>query len=261
MKPINVWLTPDGYRYFAVSKKRVIKPFHLRWFLPFVLKDNLQAWAWVTRLSIVGFAILTAVYCQNPWMVSVALLPGIVFSWKCPVLVDAFGMFLALLACVLLPIYWPAAVAVALLAGCVRETAPIWSAVYAWNPILLVGMIPVAIRWLQKEGPDVLDEKGLWIVKHPFKASKEFHAGKWMSPQLMLTPWAGLILGLGAMTPQLFLALLLAYSQLLIATDSVRLYQWATPVLALATCNLLPVWAIPFVAVSIVFNPWKGDGI
>ena len=53
----------------------------------------------------------------------------------------------------------------------------------------------------------------------------------------------------------------LGYSQLLVATDAVRLYQWAAPVLALAAVAAVPAWALPIVALTVIFNPWKGPGI
>jgi hypothetical protein len=59
---------------------------------------------------------------------------------------------------------------------------------------------------------------------------------------------------------QLVAALAAGYLPLLIATDSVRIYQWAAPVLALACVTVLPIWAGPVLALSIVFNPRRGPG-
>ena len=70
-----------------------------------------------------------------------------------------------------------------------------------------------------------------------------------------------MIVGLAGLDAQLAAALALGYSQLLVATDSVRLYQWAAPVLALACVHVLPTWALPFVALGVVFNSWKGSGV
>jgi len=194
-------------------------------------------------------------------MACVAFLPGIAFSVRHPVLVDAFGMALALGAALMLSVCWPIAIVLALLAGCTRETAPIWAAVYAWNPLLLVGLVPVGVRWLMRSGPDVLDPKNAWILEHPIKASIEFHAGRWTDPLLMVLPWGGLLAGITAFTVQTLVAVGLGYAQLLVATDAVRLYQWAAPVLALAAVAAVPAWALPIVALTVIFNPWKGPGI
>ena len=56
------------------------------------------------------------------------------------------------------------------------------------------------------------------------------------------------------------LALAAGYGQLAVATDSVRLYQWAWPVLAAACVTVVPEW-LPLVALGVAFNPWKGDGL
>ena len=254
-------LTPDGARYIAAVDQRVARPFHLRWLLPKLLGRRGRAWLWTSRLAVVAVGILTAIYAHSPWMACVAFLPGVAFSWRYPVLVDAVGMTLALAAAVLWPVCWPAALVVALVAGCVRETSPVWAAIYAWNPLMLIGLVPVAIRALQRQGVDVLDEENAWILRHPIAASRKYHAGLWLEPTVMVAPWGGLLAGLGALDVQLGVALAAGYGQLAIATDSVRLYQWAAPVLALATVHALPAWALPFVAVSVVFNPWKGPGL
>lgn len=272
-------LPPDSRRYLAMHRRRVCRPFHLRWLLPLTLRDNVKAWTIVTRLSIISVAGMTAWYAGSWWMAAVAFLPAMTWNWHNPVMVDAYGMAMALGAAVFaLQDAWVLAILFALLAGVTRETAPIWAAVYAWHPILLVGLIPVAVRWLQKPGPDTWKDHNAFYVAHPIKAGQDFHRGRWRDPQLMLWPWAGMLAGVTLLAGgvsndagggsvlgwggavQLAVALALGYSQLLVATDSVRLYQWAAPVLALACVTVLPAWALPLVAASIVFNPWRGTG-
>jgi len=254
-------LTPDGVRYFEATNRRVARPFHYRFALPLVLRRNERAWLWCSRSAIVTIGVLTALYAGSPWMMCVAFLPGIAFSWRCPVLVDATGMACALLAAVLWPVWWPAAIAVVLLSGCVRETAPVWAAIYAWNPVMLVGLVPTIIRAFQRAGSDVLDAENAWILRHPILASRKYHRGLWLDPMVMVAPWGALLVGLRSLDVQLGMALLAGYGQLAVATDSVRLYQWAAPVLAAATVRSVPGWALPFVALGVVFNPWKGSGL
>ena len=254
-------LTPDGARYLAASHQRVARPFHLRWLLPTVLGDNQRRWEYCTRLSVLAIGVLCGLYTHSVWMAAVCALPGITFNWRHPVLVDAPAMATALAAAVVFPHCWPAAVALALLSGTIRETAPVWAAIYAWNPLLLVGLLPVAARAVQRQGDDVLDSQNAWILAHPFKASQAFHLGQWSSWQIMVAPWATLVASVAGLTTQLIVALAAGYGQLLIATDSVRLYQWAAPVLALACVHMLPSWALPLVALSIIFNPFRGEGL
>jgi hypothetical protein len=254
-------LTPDGVRYFAAASQRVARPFHLRWLLPRLLGADSARWTWVTRTSVLAIGALTAVYAHSVWMVAVIALPGIWFNWRHPVLVDAPAMALALGAALLWPVCWPVAIALALVAGCVRETAPVWAAIYAWNPVLLVGLAPVAVRWLMRQGPDVLDEENAWILAHPFQASKKYHRGLWVDADTMVTPWGGLLAAVAFLDARLEVAIALAYAQIAAATDTVRLYQWAAPVLAASCVAGLPPWALPVVALTVVFNPWKGQGL
>ena len=53
----------------------------------------------------------------------------------------------------------------------------------------------------------------------------------------------------------------LAYAQLFVATDTVRLYQWAAPVVAIAATSAVdPRWW-PLMVVVTLFNPLRGDGV
>lgn len=255
-------MTPDGARYLAAVSRQVPYPFHFRWLLPFVLRKNIQAWEYVNRGAIIGIGLLTMAYTGSFWMGCVAFLPVFTLSWKYPILVDAPAMFLALASAVVWPYSPIMAVGLVLIAGCVRETSPVWAAGYAWNPILLIGLVPVALRTLRKPGPDVFSEDGehRWILEHPFQAGLKYHAETWRDAGSMILPWGGLVLALANVDAQLIVAIALGYAQLLVATDSVRLYQWSAPVVALA-CMGLPEVVLPFVALSVVFNPWAGNGV
>ena len=76
---------------------------------------------------------------------------------------------------------------------------------------------------------------------------------------LMATP--ALVVALAAPSWQLAAVLALAYGQLLIATDTVRLYQWAAPTVAIAATSAVePQWWPVLIALT-VFNPLRGDGV
>jgi hypothetical protein len=253
-------ITEDGQRYLAMSDRRVARPFHLRWLLPLICGTDLQRWTYTTRSSVLALAPLAWWYTGSVWMAACVLLPGVWFNWSHPVLVDATGMALALLSACLWPVCWPLALAVVLVGASVRETVPVWAAVFAWHPLLLIGLLAVGVRWLQRPGSDVCGPEIEWMLAHPIQSAKAAHAHQWRNPFVMLLPWAGLLAGLGAMTWPLAVAIGLAYGQLLIATDTTRLFQWAWPALALACVHAAPAW-LPLVAVSVVFNPWQGGEI
>lgn len=249
-------ITPDGKRYLALAAHHPVpRPFNLRFLIPALCGHNGSRWQWCSRLSVLTLAPLAWVYTGSPWMAACVALPGVWFNWRHPVLVDAPGMVLALAAACVLPASWPAAVILALLAGCVRETAPVWSAIYAWNPLLLVGLIPVGIRLFAKTGPDPCGMDA--ALAHPFNLKTH----RWSDPFVMVTPWGPLVAAALATTPQLLASIAAGYGQLLAATDEARLYQWAFPVVALATVQALPPEWLPLVAVGLLVNPWKGSGL
>src|SRR6185437_119407 len=77
------------------------------------------------------------------------------FNLRHPVLVDLPAFALALGAAVAWQHgLWWAAIPLVLTAGCVKETSPVFAAVWAWHPVMLVGLIPPAIRHLQRPGAD-----------------------------------------------------------------------------------------------------------
>jgi hypothetical protein len=150
-------------------------------------------------------------------------------------------MALALLTACLWPVCWPLAILVVLIAGMTRETSPIWAAIWAWHPVLLIGLVPVLIRQLTyTPGPD---PEFQWYLDHPLKAGIQAHRGIWNAARWMLTPWAGLVLGVAVLDPwtmnsaRLLVALAFGYGQLLLAVDT-------------------PQW-LPLIALSIIYNPWK----
>jgi hypothetical protein len=190
----------------------------------------------------------------------VAGLPVSRFNLGHPVLVDAFAMGVAVAAAVVAEWSIPGAVVLAVVAGCVKEAAPVFAAAYAWNPWLLLAMVAPAIRALWKTGPDVLDEKNRWILDHPFRAGREAHKGLWLRG-IMLAPWGGAIVGFAGLDWHLAVVLVLGYGQLLVATDTVRLYQWAAPTLCVAAVGAVPEVWLPVLVVWTVWNPLAGDGV
>lgn len=257
-------VTPDGVRYVAASEKRAPRPFHYRWLIPKLCRNYVRRWEMVTRASLGACQALVFFYVGGWRGVAAAGamlgLAGIVkFNWKHPVLVDAPAMACALGAAVAFQHgVWSLGIACAVLGGCVRETSPIFAALYAWNPLALVGLFPVAVRHLQREGPDVLDEENRWILDHPFKASRKYHAH--FPVAAFVLPWGAGLLALAHPTPQLALVVAVAYAQCLVATDTVRLYQWAWPVVLLNATHAVSLRWLPLLVVLTIANPFASEG-
>jgi len=267
---VNV--TPDGRRYLAIANgERVARPFHYRWLVPWICGTHARRWRWTAEISTAGLALTAAWWVQLhgfDWRYQLAapfLVAGLMGVWgfnrTYPVLVDAPAMLLALLAaCTLEAGWWPAAIVFVLLAGATKETAPGFAALWAWNPVLLVGLVAPAIRFLQRSGEDVLDERNAWILAHPFRAAREFHQGRWLDWRLMVAPWGVLLTALWEPDVQLVVVLAVAYGQLLVATDSVRLYQWAWPAALVAALGVVPAELLAVAVIAHLYNPFAGDG-
>ena len=85
---------------------------------------------------------------------------------------------------------------------------------------------------------------------------------RWRDPRLMLLPWGACLAALAGPIEIWWLGpVLLGYWQLLIATDSVRLYQHAAPAVCIAAALAIPPELVVPVLVAHWCNPWAGNGI
>lgn len=269
VRPVSapkITLSPDGHRYIAATQQRVARPFHWRWLIPFLLRNQKPTvWVWLTRLSLVGLLPATFWYVGGGWhgLAAAACVAGLSGVWainrRFPILVDAPAMLLALLSADLIRSgLWPLAISLILIGAATRETTPIFASLFAWNPLPLLGLLVVGVRHLQAEGPDVLDDEARWILDHPRLASKKYHAG--MPIATWILPWGAGLLALGSMSPQLALTLGVAYAQCAIATDTLRLYMWSFPVVLAAAVSGVPTRWLPLLVVLHLANPFAGGG-
>lgn len=265
-------LLPDSRRYVAMAEgRRLCLPFHLRWLIPVLAGTSASAWTWITRVSWFLSSIAVAILATNTfdWQRGVAAgllfaaLPSNRLNLKYPVLVDMPAMYCALLSALAMQAgAWPLAVLWALVAGATKETAPVFAALYCWSPVPLLGLLaPLVRRVFWKPGTDVLEGHHPWILAHPIQASMREHAGQWGDGLQMVMPWGPAIIGLAALDWQLATVLAVAYAQLLVATDTVRLYQWAAPVLVVAAVGVVPIAWLPVLVVLGIWNPLGGNGL
>lgn len=262
LKPKPYQLTPDGVRYIAAIDGRVPKPFHLRWLLPKILTTP-ALWYWNSR--VMPGALLPLMYWYvGGWrgVFAAAMVIGLAGVWKFnrrfPVLVDATGMAFALLSADLFRQgLWPLGVAVALIGACARETTPIMAALYAWDPLALIGLIPVAARTMQREGPDPQGNPP-WTLREQLRICSDIHR-KQPIAQFFL-PWGGALVALANGSPQLAVMLAAAYAPMLVATDTVRIYQWAFPVVLAAAVHAVPLAWLPVILVLTLANPFASEG-
>jgi len=260
---------PDAARYLlAGAGHRVARPFNLRWLLPAVCGDDVSLWRLVWLLSwplAAAGAFCWAFGVTSSWQVAAATtvlllaLPGI-WGPKAirPVGVDLPAMALGLLAagayvnnqlfiCVVL-VLW---------AACIKETTPIWVALWVWHPLPLIGLGAVAVAALIKRPAldSVTARSDLReIHDHPLRSALQFREGRWRDAWLWVAPWGATAAALVPISTQTAVTLGLAHLQLLVATDQVRLVQYAAgPIMALAAAKNLPLQWLPLVVVLHVF--------
>ncbi len=260
-------LTPDSARYLTVHAPP--RPFHLRPLIPWLCRQSAIRWYLATWLGVALLAVGTAMLAPGWQGIAAAALvlslPSIRFALTHVVLVDMAALGLATTAAGLAVHGWIIpAIIVAILAGAAKESAPVFAALFAWNPLLMLGLIvPAVVMLVRRPGKDVLGEaEHAWILAHPFKAGQKYHERMVIDAMpVLVTPWGACLLALGEPSLQLFAVLVVAYAQLFAATDTVRLYQWAAPVVAIsATSAVDPRWW-PLMIVATLFNPMRGDGV
>jgi hypothetical protein len=248
-------LTPDGVAYLrAAGGEPVSSPF--RWRLAARVLGRLPSWAWdsVSLASLLASSCLVGALSEragaSPRLAACLWLglPWVRSLVRCPWLLDQVGM-LAALGAALAP--WPYQVPLALVAGACSERAPVFAAVFAWSPVPLVGLIVPGLA-------AVLTRRGATMPEHPTQPWVTGRALLQATPTWRLVvPWGACLAG--ACTVQTGAALALGYAQCLVATDRVRLYQWAAPVVCVAAAGALQDLPAPLLGLVLVAHwtwPW-----
>lgn len=260
-------LGPDSARYWIAAQGRpVARPFHLRWLLPALCRTSPARWWWVWALSwptlgVGTFWLASGLGWQRAVFAAVLVLglPGV---WGPavvrPVGVDLPAMALASVgaAAAVHGVWWAALVAVCL-AATVKESAPVWAALWAWSWLPLAALIVVAFTALvvRPELDEVTARPDLRkIHDHPIRTALDARRGRWRDAWLFVAPWGICLAALYRPSWPVLAVLVVAHLQLLVATDTVRLLHTAAgPAVAVAAATVLPLPWLPLLAVAHVF--------
>jgi hypothetical protein len=243
MKPVP--LSPDGAFYLAAGRGELVPhPYRLRWLLPRVLGAHVARWVWLTRVSYAALAIAAAFYFAGMGLrggelafaaALLCALPGLRLAWRLPVLIDAPSFTLALIVAGVTRREPLAGAVLSLVLGSVRETGPVFAACWAWHPAPLVGLLAVGFwrprAMLTDDAPD-------WL-RHPVRAALALRLALGLDGCLYVRPWGAALLGLVHPTTQTLVTLSLAYAQLFMAQDTMRLVVWAAPPLVLGATQFI----------------------
>ena len=253
-------LSPDEGRYFHMSAGLGAPlPFHLRWLLPFLAGKELRAW----RIAGIGgwalFVLSVGTMGGWPAALLVAVLPGPAVIFQFPRLVDGYALGIA--AVTAAQDVWWLQILLGVYAGSVSERAPLFAALWAWSPWPLVGLIAPALRYaFWRPGAEVPSLAGTYAANVLIKPWRIGLQRDWHDLGL-IAPWGGLCTAIAWLDAQMAVTLLVAYAQLLVATDRSRLYQWAAPVLAISIAQHVDWRLCLLIALITWFNPWRGNGI
>lgn len=260
---------PDATRYLiAANNGAVGRPFHLRWLLPKLCRTDVRRWWWMWVLSwpVLFGSTVWWVSADHGWQVAVAAagllvgLPGVLGPRvTIPIQVDLSSSAVTMFGCALaVNVSMWAGVCVIAVAAMMSEKAPIIGSLWLWSLWPLVAVFPVVVAAvLITPGKDPLGDEFDRIAKHPVQTAFEAHAGRWRDAWLMVAPWGVTLAALYQPDWRLIVILVVAYAQLLVATDTVRLVQKvAGPPMAVAAATIIPVeWLLLAVVVHVVW--WR----
>lgn len=268
---------PDAARYWhAGGRGRVPRPFHLRWLLPRLCEQQPDRWwaAWLAGWALAAVGMFSLAAQLHGWQVGVAAtclllgLPGFLGPpVTMPIGVDIPATGLGLCAAALTvnpnPGWVFLAVVLSLAAGAAKETTPLFAALWAWHWLPLVGLVaPLVAHLAIRPGPDPLGPKFQAIADHPVRSALDAHKGRWRDAWLMVAPWGVCLAALVGADWRLVVVLAVAYAQLVVATDTVRLVHHAAgPAMALAAALVVPVEWLPLAVVAHVFWWFKVERV
>lgn len=257
-------LSNDGQRYYAMGRgEKVCFPFQFRWLVPTICKNVPFRWRMMSDLSTLGLIPAMAFVLFSAGATLPAILAGSlcviglrgVFNMnrRYPALVDAPAMLFTLISYGCFLQGWHEAfIALAVLAGCVKETSFLYLLGLTLSPWALTGLLSPVVRKLMGAGPDPLGPDMPGITR-PY--SSAIQNQRWGDPKAMILPWGGLLTALFYPTPSLLLSLALAYGPLIRVTDTQRVYQWAWMAMVVTAFTNLPDFACIFTSLITIYNP------
>lgn len=255
---------PDAAHLWAMAEGvGVPRPFYLRWLLPRALGQRFWLWwclwgvSWpVIALGTLWWASETGLPAYQAWLAAglVVGLPGVLGPPEViPVGVDLPATALTIVGVAALEAgWWPAALPVLLLAATIKETSPVFAALWTLNPVALIALTAPAVRAVvAKPAPSPLGAFFQNIADHPVRTAIPRHLPHLRDAWWFVAPFGATLIALYNPSWHLVLVLIVAHAQLVVATDHVRLVgHGAGPFLAVTAASHVGVeWAfVVFVA-------------
>jgi hypothetical protein len=243
----------DWEEYQRAASGNAPRPFCWRWLVPALARSSPAAWRAITvwSLALLPAALVFFLHTHRvggplSWTLTalaLTLLPVIYErGLKILHLVDAPALLLALLTAACSRLESPGVyctLPLAILTGATRETAPIFAALWAMNPLPLIGLLGVPF-WRRGVAP--------WRHSHLYEQpwrrhmnarwQQGFHLGYLVGWGAFLPAWPH---ALGTYPWILMMTLTMATIPILRSIDVFRLLvPWCVPILALSLCQITP---------------------
>lgn len=264
---------PDAARYWlAGGGEAVARPFNLRWALPRLCGQSLRRWWALWALSWPAAAGGMFVLAHS-WGLSVdraalavALCLGLAGVWG-PAVVRPVGVDLPALAVGVWAAaafhsgWWPLGVVLVLASATVKESSPVFVAIWAWHPAALIGLAaPAVAQLIRRPALDPVTAMHPMREVHDHPVRTALTARSWRSAWVMVAPWMVCLAALYRPTLSVAVAIAVAYAQLFVATDTVRLIHTAAgPTLAIAAAAVIPDGWLAIAAVVHLVWWWKPE--
>lgn len=264
----HLYMSGDGRRYLAMGiGSKVEAPFCRRLFLPMLLGGKPRRWYYTNAIILIAIGPLLTCWLllsgATPLQTiyGVVLFIGLIGAFKLgidePVMVDSAAHAVTLLLCIGVAAGVPIWLLVtgSLLASSIKESTPIFAAAISGQPWLLVGLAGYGIICYWR----LRDSGARRGIAHDFRYIRTRRGWRFFDPPSMLGAW-GVALPLALLHPSalLWIGLAIAYGQLFLATDTLRLSQYAFPVVILAAVTTPFIWPALWglLLVLHLFNPW-----
>jgi len=266
----QISLGPDAaHMWLMVEGKPTPRPFYLRWLLPWACRNVMWRWwaIWAVSWPLIalgaGWWRLTA----GDELYQAVLVAGLIIGLPGvlgPNVVIPVGVDLPTTALNLLGVaalehgWWPLAVALFTVAGMIKESAPIWPALWVMSPVPLIALVAPAVRAIvARPGPSPFGPMFQEIADHPIRTAWPRHLPHARDAWWFVAPFGVTLVGLYDAPWQLIVVLVVAHLQLLGATDHVRLVAHAAgPAMAVAASTHIGAeWVV--VALVAHFFWWR----
>ncbi len=221
----------DGNRYTSGTSQPY--PFHRRF-----CGWNRTALVMATTASLVALGAMMGTWKQALLLMT---LPGAWFISIHKTTVDAPSMLLAYGASLVMPYNPWVAMGMSCLSGFIHERGPVFAALYAWNPFLLIGL--ACVGWWRKPASadhDKLVGRGLWdsLMAHkPYTDWLDWVVPGWgLRGLIPIAAYSGVSYSAWA-------SLAVAFASRAVGTDGARFLWWAAPALVRDMPDA-PVWMV-----------------